>query len=328
MPSSLVINIFIFVSFLRKPISCTDCSADMKEQGKTVRLVHNPAAGKEDNDDGDELSHLIKQHGYRCKAVLKKDAVKNMSAQTDLIAVAGGDGTIRLTILGLLEKKLRFKRPIAILPQGTANNIALSLGIPLDNKLAIDLWKHAQLKKFDVGMVLGLDKKTLHFIESIGFGVFPMLIEKMSNKKLIHATKEEEIKMAIEELRRIAEVFPAETLKLITRSNVIEEECIMVEVMNIARMGPRLALSPDSDPGDGQFEVIIVTNEHRQKLIDFIDEVLEGNNPIFPIKSIRTNRLVLKSKGKVMHIDDELTSYSGQNITISLLDSLIEFIVK
>lgn len=159
------------------------CSAVMKEQGKNIRLVHNPAAGDDSNGDKDELCQLIEDLGHNCTVVTKKDAVKKIDPQTDIIALAGGDGTIRMTIMGLLEKKLRFKRPIAILPQGTANNIAISLGIPLDCEKAIGLWRNALLKKFDVGMVIGLEKKPLYFIESIGFGVFPTLIKKMDKKK-------------------------------------------------------------------------------------------------------------------------------------------------
>ena len=61
------------------------------------------------------------------KKVLKKPC--------DIVAVAGGDGTVGKVARELIEKRI----PIAVLPLGTANNIAKSLGIadiPLQDLVA------------------------------------------------------------------------------------------------------------------------------------------------------------------------------------------------
>lgn len=300
----------------------------MKEHGKKVRLVHNPAAGDDDNGDKDELCQLIEELGHHCTVVAKKDAVKKIDPETDIIALAGGDGTIKMTIMALLEKKLRFKRPIAILPQGTANNIAISLGIPLDCKQAVSLWSQSQLKKFDVGMMTGLERKPLYFIESIGFGLFPILMEKMDKKSLNTDSAEDEIRIALKQLRKLALTFPAKVLKLVTATGSIEKDCIMVEVMNISSMGPRLVLAADADPGDGQFDIIVVSADQRQELVAYIDGLLKKKNVTFNIKPIRANRLAMEWQGTELHIDDECKAYAGEQLKISLLDSLIEIIVE
>jgi len=299
----------------------------MKEHGKNIRLVHNPTAGDDTNGDKDVLCQLIENLGHNCTVVAKKNAVKKIDPQTDIIALAGGDGTIRAAVLALLEKKLKFKRPIAILPQGTANNIAISLGIPLDCEKAIDLWNDCKLKKIDVGMVLGLAKKPLHFIESIGFGVFPLLMEKMDKKSLAEdLSAEEEIKIALQQLRELVQTFPAKKLKIKLAESNFETACILAEVMNIPSMGPRLILSSNADPGDGQFDIIIVTDKQRQELLDYIDGLLNGSDVALKIKPIRASRLTMEWEGKKIHIDDECRSYSGQQIKITLLDSLIEIV--
>jgi len=299
----------------------------MKEHGKNIRLVHNPTAGDDTNGDKDELCQLIENRGHNCTVVAKQNAVKKIDPQTDIIALAGGDGTIRAAVLALLEKKLKFKRPIAILPQGTANNIAISLGIPLDCEKAIDLWNDCKLKKIDVGMVLGLANKPLHFIESIGFGVFPLLMEQMDKKTLAEdLSAEEEIKIALQQLRELVQTFPAKKLKMKLAESHFETECILAEVMNIPSMGPRLILSSNADPGDGQFDIIIVTDKQRQELLDYIDGLLNGSDVALKIKPIRASRLTMEWEGKKIHIDDECRSYSGQQIKITLLDSLIEIV--
>ena len=298
----------------------------MKEHGKNIRLVHNPAAGDDTNGDKDELCQLIEDLGHQCKVVTKKDAVKKIDPQTDIIALAGGDGTIRMAVMGQLEKKLRFKRPIAILPQGTANNIAISLGIPLDCEKAIGLWRNCLLKKFDVGMVTGLERKPLYFIESIGFGVFPLLMKKMDKKNTEHLSAEDEIKTALRQLRKLAAAFPAKKLKLTVAGGSFEKECILVEVMNIASMGPRLVLAADADPGDGQFDIIIVTADQRQELIDYIDGLLNGTDIEFKISPIRASTLAIEWEGKEIHIDDERMSYLGQQLKLTMLESLVEIV--
>ncbi|WP_426789402.1 diacylglycerol/lipid kinase family protein [Sphingobacterium sp. WOUb80] len=298
----------------------------MKEHGKNIRLVHNPAAGDDTNGDKDEVCQLIEDLGHQCKVVTKKDAVKKIDPQTDIIALAGGDGTIRMTVMALLEKKLRFKRPIAILPQGTANNIAISLGIPLDCEKAIGLWRNCLLKKFDVGMVTGIERKPLYFIESIGFGVFPLLMKKMDKKNTEHLSVEDEIKTALRQLRKLAAAFPAKKLKLTVAGGSFEKECILVEVMNIPSMGPRLVLAANADPGDGQFDIIIVTADQRQELIDYIDGLLNGTDIEFKISPIRASALAIEWEGKEIHIDDERMSYLGQQLKLTMLESLVEIV--
>src|SRR5215216_720857 len=60
----------------------------------------------------DELSPLIAKHG----------------ADFDLVAVGGGDGTLNAAAQGVIERGL----PLGILPMGTANDLARTLGVPTD----------------------------------------------------------------------------------------------------------------------------------------------------------------------------------------------------
>jgi diacylglycerol kinase family enzyme len=57
-------------------------------------------------------------------------------------------------------------------------------------------------------------------------------------------------------------------------------------------------LAADADPGDGQFDIIIVTVDQRQELISYIDGLLNGTNVEFKIIPIRTNRLAMEWEGK------------------------------
>jgi diacylglycerol kinase (ATP) len=167
----------------------------MKKADKLVRLVHNPTAG-EGKHSKTEIVKIMKSYGY-------------IAPETEFIAIAGGDGTIRKTIMNLLSKKLKFKRPIALLPFGTANNIATSLGITEDVGKNISTWDSYKLRNFDVGQVLGLEKAA-YFIEAVGFGLFPKLIETLENTNTDHIkSAEDEFELALDTLLKISQSYPA-----------------------------------------------------------------------------------------------------------------------
>ncbi|RZM28409.1 MAG: diacylglycerol kinase [Pedobacter sp.] len=299
----------------------------MKKNGKLVRLIHNPTAG-EGAHSRKIITHLISSHGYNCQySSSKKKLLKAINPETEFIAIAGGDGTIRKTIMKLLGKKLKYKRPIALLPFGTANNIATSLRIPENTHENIASWSDYHLKKFDVGQVTGIGK-TEYFIESFGFGLFPKLMKTLKKKDTTqNKTAEDEFEMALSVLQKITAEYPAVPCKIELDNKVIEQECILVEVMNISSLGPHLQLSAGADPGDGLFDVVVVSARQRAQMERYISKKASLDHPKFTIKAFRTKSLKITWLGKDVHVDDELVkNYDGGTLNVSLLDSLLEIV--
>ncbi len=89
----------------------------------------------------------------------------------DLVIVGGGDGTLNAAAKGLMETKL----PLAILPLGTANDFARTIGIPADPTEATRQLLNYQQLPIDLGEVNG----HLYFnVASIGFSA--ELAQKLS----------------------------------------------------------------------------------------------------------------------------------------------------
>jgi diacylglycerol kinase (ATP) len=299
----------------------------MKKAGKLIHLVHNPTAG-DGRYSKKKIIELISSHGYRCAySSSKKRILKTIAPETEFIVIAGGDGTIRKTIMRLLNKKLKYKRPIALLPFGTANNIATSLRIPQNNAKNIGSWAGYHLKKFDVGQVTGLDKAA-YFIESFGFGVFPRLMTQLKNMDRGHITSaEEEFELALKTLLEITRTYKPVGFKIEVDDKVIEDKAIMIEVMNISGLGPRLKLSKDADSEDGLFDVVIVTEKQRAKMEDYVLKKTALKDPVFPVKPIRTKSLRIIWEGTDVHGDDQVIEIKkSADLEISLLDSLLEMV--
>ena len=66
------------------------------------------------------------EHGYHPTSVA--DIVGRHAGKVDLAIVGGGDGTLNAAADALVEARL----PLAILPLGTANDLARTLGVPTD----------------------------------------------------------------------------------------------------------------------------------------------------------------------------------------------------
>ena len=145
-----------------------------------VTLIHNPDAGGDNQPSGDDILELIHKAGHAATLQSSKDADwdKALQEPADLIAVAGGDGMVGQVAKRMIGKPI----PIAILPMGTANNVATSLGV---KHLAIDElifgWTSARRVKFDVGNAKG-PWGSIPFIEGLGMGLFTDTMSRLDAK--------------------------------------------------------------------------------------------------------------------------------------------------
>lgn len=71
--------------------------------------------------------------------------------QIDRVIIGGGDGSMNMALPGLIKHGL----PLGILPMGTANDLARTLGIPEDYVAACEIIANAEPRKIDIGEVNG-----------------------------------------------------------------------------------------------------------------------------------------------------------------------------
>ncbi|MBR8829265.1 MAG: lipid kinase [Gomphosphaeria aponina SAG 52.96 = DSM 107014] len=90
--------------------------------------------------------------------------VRKHQEKVDLVIVGGGDGTLNAAVDSLVAAKL----PLGILPLGTANDLARTLGIPLAMKAACQAIAAGELKYIDLGWVNG---KLFFNVASLGLSV-------------------------------------------------------------------------------------------------------------------------------------------------------------
>jgi diacylglycerol kinase (ATP) len=278
-------------------------------------LIHNATAG-DGRPSGGELRELAQRNGYEPRyATTEDDIDAALQDPGDLVVVAGGDGTVGEVAYRLLGSDV----PITILPVGTANNLALSLGIdgPIDRLVAA--WKDGVIRPLNFGLVRGPWGER-PMVESCGLGVFAHAMPILSALKKGGEgppTREAVVRQDRDSLRRLLAQFVPRPLRLLLDGDPVDGDFLMVEIMNGPMLGPRLRLCAEADPGDGRFEVVLVTDAERETVLRWLERDAESD-PRLPCRS--ATRVELEWDGDPIHIDGE--TWAGEHAALVSVNTL------
>lgn len=100
---------------------------------KQALVIYNPVSGhKKWGDIAILLQDLLEKNGYGYtwyETKPKQNLELLFEKKYDRVVVCGGDGTVAETVRAMLEAKV--KTPLVVVPQGSANILALTLGLPM-----------------------------------------------------------------------------------------------------------------------------------------------------------------------------------------------------
>jgi diacylglycerol kinase family enzyme len=295
------------------------CTLPLATKSAYVRtlLLHNPTAGAS-HPNGDELLRQLKAAGVRPKYQSSKDDYsQTLRKQWDLVIVAGGDGTVARVARRLRDREI----PLAILPIGTANNIARALGLNGDIKTLISHLGRSQPKRLDVGVARGPWGKR-RFLEAVGFGTIAKTIAH-SGPKPPNALR---IDMGREELQKYLEEAKAERFEVDVDGEVFAGEFLLVEIMNLGRTGPALPISFTAEHDDGLLDVVFVFKNDRAPMLAWLNNPENAPPPV----TVRKGRCIrLKWEHSHARIDDRvyLPPESASPIKITLEDKGVTVLV-
>ena len=134
---------------------------------RRITLVQNPGAGAGAAAQR-QLLHVLEEAGHVVTAVEPDHELgKDLAQRADVVIAAGGDGTV----LGVARRLVYSKVPLAILPLGTANNLARSVGMANDPDVLLGLLEAPRERLLDIGVATGSWGER-YFCESAGVGAW------------------------------------------------------------------------------------------------------------------------------------------------------------
>lgn len=132
-------------------------------------LLLNPNAREGDVDRDALIARLKRLQPVLVQRCCGPEAMRNAIARSarrvERILIGGGDGTLNAALPAVLDAGL----PLGVLPLGTANDFARSLGI-VDLSAALDVVLGDHTREIDVGVVNGH-----HFLNAVAIGLGPRI---------------------------------------------------------------------------------------------------------------------------------------------------------
>ncbi|MGE3847594.1 MAG: diacylglycerol kinase family protein [Gammaproteobacteria bacterium] len=295
-----------------------------------VTLIHNPGAGDAGQPGAKALRKLIEAAGHELtyQSAAREGWMEALDVEADLIAVAGGDGTVGRVARGMAGRGV----PLAVLPMGTANNIARSLRL-LDTPMEalISGWNDAARLRVDAALAQGPWGER-RFLEGLGIGLFAWTMPHAQDSKALDQVQraEDAVAHVLRMLRERLDNYRARPLAVTLDGQALSGEYVLFEVMNLPYIGPNLHLAPDATPDDGRLHVVMVTEAERDRLRRYLEKWEDGRTPRVDLPTLAARNITIAEGDYQVHIDDVLWSEEPvgdrREINISVEPGVLEFL--
>ena len=271
-----------------------------------VTLIHNEGAGDEDQPSAERLCELIRRAGHELsyRSARDDDWESALRGPYDIIAVAGGDGTIGRVAKHMVGSVI----PLAVLPTGTANNISRTLGIvDVSLEQLIAAWERRHVRKLEVGVARG-PWGCRRFIEGVGAGLFAWTMPEADASGTLASldNADRKIAYALQMLKDRLEACPPIPLRATLDGDDLSGDYVLFAAMITRYIGPNLYLAPHADPHDGCLDVVMVSEAERSLLRDYLSSWQNGETRRAALPTRRGRHLILEWTGFHLHIDDDI----------------------
>ncbi|GAB4225211.1 MAG: lipid kinase [Kiloniellaceae bacterium] len=153
----------------------------MEDPGRTALLLTNKQSGG-DSSALDPAIARLEEGGFTVTLEAPEDiealcrAIRDSEGRT--VILAGGDGTMSAAAPALRD----LQQPFGLLPLGTANDLARSLGIPFDPAEAASVIVAGERRRIDLGLI---DGRPFFNVASIGLSAEVAREHEGERKKLL-----------------------------------------------------------------------------------------------------------------------------------------------
>lgn len=216
-------------------------------------------------------------------------------AGADLVVAAGGDGTIGEVANGLVGTSAT----LGVLPLGTGNDFARTIGIGTDLNLAARTLGQGQAQTIDLGK---LDRGG-YFINVAGCGFDAEVATRVNHGFRYLRGTTAYVAAVLQTLRS----FRPTRVTIEHDGEVCEELVMLCAIANARTYGGGMRIAPHAELDDGLFDVVLVGDVSRSEFLRAFPRVFKGTHLSHPkVQHFRCSSIrVSSNKGLAVLADGE-----------------------
>lgn len=193
----------------------------------------------------------------------------------DRVLVAGGDGTVHFAVNGLVHTETA----LGIIPVGTGNDVAASIGIPMTIDAAIDTLIGDHQRAIDVAQVYSAKNSTTPakqrvFTCVLGLGMDTAALKQINDAKIL---KRGRLLYSLAALKTLL-TYKAQPIKITYDGKLIESNVFFAALTNTQSYAGGMRISPRAKVDDGLLDLCIFPNMGTIQLIQSFAQVFHGKH--------------------------------------------------
>lgn len=225
------------------------------------------------------------------------DTIRRYQGEVDRVIVGGGDGTLNAAVAGLVDTQL----PLAILPLGTANDLARTLGIPMTLPEACHVAATGKIQKIDLGCVNG------HYF----FNVASLGLSVQITRELSREVKRRwgVLAYAIAAWRVLWRSRPF-TAEIAIAGETTRVRTVQIAVGNGRYYGGGMTVAADAAIDDERLDLYSLEIEHWWQMVALLPAMRRGTHATWPqVHTLQGRDIwVRTSRPRSINTDGEITS--------------------
>ncbi len=238
-----------------------------------VRVIFNPASGGGAWSPqglrsvlGDRKLDLVRTENLG-------DAREAAREWRGLLVVAGGDGTLNEVVHGIGLAGFPEDVTLALLPRGTGNDLARTLGVPADLEGAGEVLRAGRVRSLDAARVRSEEFGERFFVNVAVGGVGAEVSEVADDEEFKGRWGSMAYSRAFLE---VARNFSAPSIELTVDGEVHRVRAVNVTVWNCRYAGGGWPAAPRANPEDGLLDLVVVQEATTLGLLSLGRKVLAG----------------------------------------------------
>jgi len=246
----------------------------------------------------------------------------------DLVAAAGGDGTVHEVICGLMGDGDRATLPLGIIPIGSGNDLAYGLGIREKPEEAVQRVFTGTRRAIDLGRVVDDRGRATVFHNNLGIGFDAIVVMRTETISRIQGF----LMYLTAVLQTIAFYYETPYMEMTFDGQPVNQRALFLYAGVGPRGGGGFLMTPDARWDDDRIDTCLCNPVGRLTMLAMLTRVMKGTHVTSPHVTMRRSHTITARSSSPMpiYVDGEMFAYPRDGVhevTITSVPAAVEVMV-